>query len=67
MKVYLIVDVDSYGAEYSVNKCFASKDKAIQFCYENNKDTYDYLQSCADDYERPGNYTLYEVRELEVE
>ena len=67
MKVYLIVEVDGYGAEFLTNICFASKEKAINFCDENNKDTYDYLQSCADNYERHGNYTLLEVRELEVE
>ena len=67
MKVYLIVAVDSYGVEFSTNKCFANKDKAIDYCYENNKDTYDYLQSCADNYERSGNYELLEIREIEVE
>ena len=67
MKVYAIVEVDSYGVEYAVNKCFASKYNAIDYCHENNNDTYDYLQSCADNYERPGNYTLFEIREIEVE
>lgn len=66
MKVYLIVEVDGYGAEFLTNICFASKEKAINFCDENNKDTYDYLQSCADNYERPGNYELLEIREIEV-
>lgn len=67
MKVYLIVDVDSYGVEFAVNKCFASKERAENYCHENNKDTYDYLQSCADNYEETGNYSLFEIRELEVE
>ena len=66
MKVYVIVEVDSYGYEFLTNKCFANKDSAIKFCFENNKDSYDYLQSCADNYERTGNYCLLEVRELEV-
>ena len=67
MKVYLIVVVDRYGAEILTNNCFANKDKAINYCYESNKDTYDYLQSYADNYERPGNYELLEIREIEVE
>ena len=67
MKVYLIVVVDGYGAEFLTYKCFVDKDKAINYCHENNKDTYDYLQSCADNYERPGNYELLEIREIEVE
>lgn len=67
MKVYLIVVVDSYRVEFLTNKCFSNKDKAINYCYENNKDTYDYLQSCADNYERHGNYELLEIREIEVE
>ena len=66
MKVYLIVEVDSYGYEFLVNKCFAIKDNAEKYCFENNKDTFDYLQSCADNYEKPGNYILFEVREIEV-
>ena len=66
MKVYVIVEVDSYGYEFTTTICFASKEKAEKYCVENNKDAYDYLQSCADDYERPGNYTLFEVKELEV-
>lgn len=67
MKVYLIVEVDSYRFEYVTNKCFVSKEKAEKYCRENNTDTYNYLQQCADDYERPGNYGLFEVREIEVE
>ena len=66
MKVYLIVVVDGYGAEFLTYNCFANKDEAINYCYENNKDTYDYLQSCADNYERPSNYELLEIREIEV-
>ena len=67
MKAYLVVEVDGYGVELEVVKCFANKDNAVDYCHENNKDTYEYLQSCADNYERPGNYTLLEIRELEVE
>ena len=67
MKVYLIVIKDSYGAEFITPVCFKSKDKAINYCYENNKAQYDYLQSCADNYERPGNYELLEIRDIEVE
>ncbi len=66
MKVYLIVEVDSYGFEFPTTRYFANKEKAEKYCVENNKDTYDYLQSCADDYERPGNYTLFKVKELDV-
>ena len=67
MKVYLVVVVDGYGAEFLTKKCFANKYDAIHYCHENNKDTYYYLQSCADNYERPGNYELLEIREIEVE
>lgn len=68
MKVYVIVEKDSYGCEFLINECFASKEKAIKFCNENNNnDTYDYLQSCEDNYEMPGNYVVWEIRELEVE
>ena len=67
MKAYLIVEVDSYHFEYVTNKCFVSKEKAEKYCRENNTDTYNYLQQCADDYERSGNYVLFEVREIEVE
>ena len=66
MKVYVIVEVDSYGVEFSTAICFASKEKAEKYCVENNKETYDYLQSCADNYEPSGNYSLFEIRELEV-
>lgn len=66
MKVYLIVEVDSYGYEYPINKCFTSREKAKKYCDENNIDTYNYLQRCADEYEKPGNYVIQEVREIEV-
>lgn len=66
MKVYVIVEVDSYRVEFPTAICFASKEKAEKYCVENNKDTYDYLQSCADNYEPSGNYILFEIRELEV-
>ena len=35
MKVYLIVVVDGYGAEFLTNKCFANKDKAIKMVIQN--------------------------------
>ena len=61
MKVYFIVEADVYGCKFSINKCFASKEKAEKFCHEHNKGTYNYLQNCDDNYEAPGNYILYEV------
>ena len=66
MKVYLIVEVDSYHFVYPTSKCFASKEKAEEYCRENNTDTYDYLQQCADEHEPTGNFAILEVRELEV-
>ena len=66
MKVYLIVEVDSYHFVYPTSKCFASREIAEEYCRENNSDTYDYLQKCADEYESPGNFVLLEVREIEV-
>ena len=66
MKVYLIVEVDAYNLEYLTPKCFANREKAEEYCRENNIDTYHYLQQCADEYEEPGNYVILEVRELEV-
>ena len=44
MKVYLIVEVDAYNLEYLTPKCFANKEKAEEYCRENNIDTYNYLQ-----------------------
>ena len=67
MIVYLIAMVNSYGHIELTCKCFANKNSAIKFCDDNNKETYDYLQSFADNYERPGNYELFEFREIEVE
>ena len=55
MKVYLIVEVDSYHFVYPTSKCFASREIAEEYCRENNIDTYDYLQKCADEYESPGH------------
>lgn len=66
MKVYLIVEVDSYHFEYVTNKCFASREKAEKYCEKNNVETYNYLQKCEEEYEQPGNYALAEVREIEV-
>lgn len=66
MKVYLIVEVDSYNFEYVTNKCFKSRERAKKYCEKNNTDTYNYLQKCADEYEKPGNYVIQEVREIEV-
>ena len=66
MKVYLIVEVDAYNFEYLTPKCFANREKAEEYCRENNIDTYNYLQQCADEYEKSGNYIILEVRELEV-
>ena len=43
-----------------------SKEKAEKFCHEHNKDTYNYLQNCDDNYETPSNYILFEVVEIEV-
>ena len=65
-KVYLIVEVDSYNFTYPTSKCFASKEKSEEYCRENNADVYQYLQQCADEYEKPGNFILLEIRELEV-
>ena len=66
MKVYLVVEVDSYHFEYVTNKCFASREKAEKYCEINNVETYNYLQKCVEEYEHPGNYALAEVREIEV-
>lgn len=66
MKVYLIVEVDSYNLEFATNKCFASREKAKKYCDENNIDTYNYLQKCIEEYEEEGDYSLLEVREIEV-
>ena len=66
MKVYLIVEVDSYHFEYVTHKCFTSREKAEKYCVERNDDTYNYLQQCADEYEKPGNFIISEVREIEV-
>ena len=66
MKVYLIVEVDSQGRQFVRRKCFSNKEKAEDYCYKKNKDTYDYLLSCDDNYVSPDNYTLLEVREIEV-
>ena len=65
-KVYLVVEVDSYNFTYPTCKCFANKEKAEEYCHENNAETYRYLQQCADEYEKPGNFALLEIRELEV-
>ena len=65
-KVYLVVEVDSYNFTYPTCKCFANKEKAEEYCRENNAETYHYLQQCADEYEKPGNFALLEVRELDV-
>lgn len=67
MKVYMIVKVDNYGYMFLTNKCFANKEKAQNYCFESNKCTYAYLQSCADNSEQADNYTLFTIRELEVE
>ena len=67
MKVYMIVKVDSYGYIFLTNKCFFNKEKAQNYCFESNKTTYAYLQSCADNCEQAGNYTLFTIRELKVE
>ena len=66
MKVYLIVEIDAYHFAYPTFKCFASKEKAEKYCAEMNKDTIRYLEKCADEYEPTGNYSSYEVREIEV-
>lgn len=66
MKVYLIVEVDSYNLECATDKCFTSREKAKKYCEKNNIDTYNYLQKCVEEYEEPGNYSLLEVREIEV-
>ena len=66
MKVYLIVEVDAYNFEYLTFKCFANRGKAEEYCRENNAETYRYLQQCADEYKKPGNFVILEVRELEV-
>lgn len=67
MVAYIIVMVDTYGHIELTCKCFANRDSAIKFCDDNNKETYDYLQSCADKHRKPGNYELFEFREIEVE
>ena len=66
MKVYLVVEVDSYNFTYPTCKCFANKEKAEEYYREHNAKTYRYLQQYADEYEKPGNFALLEVRELEV-
>ena len=66
MKVYLIIEVDSYDFEHIIHKCFLSREKAEKYCAESNKDTIRYLEKCADEYEPTGNYSSYEVREIEV-
>ena len=66
MKVYLIIEIDSYFFVEPAYKCFASKEKAEKYCAERNEDTYRYLQKCADEYEQPGNYSISKVREIEV-
>ena len=66
MKVYLIIEVDSYDYENIADKCFLSREKAEQYCSEKNKDTIHYLEKCADEYEPTGNYSSFEVREIEV-
>ena len=67
MKVYMIAKVDNYGYMFLTNKCFSNKEKAQNYCFESNKCTYAYLQSCADNCEQAGNYTLFTIRELKVE
>ena len=66
MKGYLIIEVDSYNYEYITDKCFLSKEKAEKYCIERNEDTIRYLEKCADEYEPTGNYSSFEVREIEV-
>ena len=48
-------------------KFYYKKEKAQNYCFESNKCTYAYLQSCADNCEQADNYTLFTIRELEVE
>ena len=67
MKVYRIIEVDNEGYKFPTSKYFANKEEAQNYCFESNKCTYAYLQSCADNYERAGTYTLFTIRELEVE
>ena len=43
MKVYLIVEVDSYNFEYVTNKCFKSREKAKESCEKNHTDTDNHL------------------------
>ena len=66
MKVYLIIEIDSYHFAYPTFKCFASKEKAEKYCTERNEETYRYLQKCADEDEQPGNYSISKIREIEV-
>ena len=66
MKVYLIVEVDAYCYQIVTGLCFINKERAEEYCHNLNKDTYNYLQNCADNYEETGNYILYEVVEVEV-
>lgn len=58
MKVYLIIEVDSYHFAYPTFKCFASREKAEKYCTERNEETSIYLQKCADEDEQPGNYSI---------
>lgn len=66
MEVYLIIEVDSYDYEDIADKCFLNREKAEKYCAEMNKETIRYLEKCADEYEPTGNYSSYEVREIEV-
>ena len=66
MKVYLIIEIDSYHFAYPTFKCFASKEKAEKYCTERNEETYRYLRNCYDEHEQPDNYSMFKVKEIEV-
>lgn len=66
MKVYLIVEIDSYHFAYPTLKCFASKEKAEKYCAERNEETSRYLQKCADENKEPDMTYISKVKEIEV-
>ena len=66
MKVYLIVKVYSSGQQFVSGVCFDSKENVEKYCEDYNNDTYDYLEYCRINCIFSGDFSLFEVREIEV-